>query len=116
MAKLKRFKVFYGLKESDSHVASDSLVEMSEADIYSELLGGLKLDGDFIGLVDGEGATLQVMFEQAPDQYWVELPDPEMGGSHGRYFSFDEIVDLFKALPKHFDTSAITGLEFQSWG
>ena len=115
MAVLKQFKVFYAFQESGRQVPADAPVEMLEADIYSELLGEFERDRDFIGLIDSAGVTLQVLYEADHDQYWVELPEPAMSGSHGRYFSFDELADLLRNLPECFTISAFPGLEFQSW-
>lgn len=88
---------------------------MNEADIYSELLGSLADDGDFIGLIDDRGETLQVMYEAADDAYWVEVPSPRLGGSYGARLSFDAVVDLFETLPSEFGPESLPSLQFHPW-
>ncbi len=88
---------------------------MSEADIYSALLGRLTRDRAFFGVVDEAGRTLQIMYEATGDRYWVETPEPERHGSYGRKMTFDEVVDLLKALPAAFTPDAISGLAFEPW-
>ncbi len=115
MTDLKIYRVFYTFYATDTSVAADDAVPMNEADIYSELLGSLTEDGDFIGLIDNRGTTLQVMYEAKGDRYWVELPSPQRRGSYGARLSFDALTELFKVLPREFDPESLTLLEFQSW-
>jgi hypothetical protein len=88
---------------------------MSEADIYTDLLGGLEQDGDFFGLVDGDATTLQVMYRGDDDSYWIEIPRSDRGGSFGCALSFDEITDVFKSLPVRFSETMIADMTFESW-
>lgn len=113
---MKHFKVFYSLYRTDREVSADHPVEMSEADIYSEMLGGLEQDGDFFGLKDDEETTLQVMYNGDDDSYWIEIPRPDRGGSFGCALSFDEITDVFKSLPARFSETMIPRMAFESWG
>ena len=88
---------------------------MNEADIYSPLLGQLSEVGDFIGLIDAQGGTLQVMYEAEDDVYWIEVIDVCKQGSHGKHMNFDELTDFFKALPEHFKPESINDSEFIAW-
>jgi hypothetical protein len=115
MADLKTYRVFYTFYGSDRSVVPGEAIPMNEADIYSELLGSLAEDGDFIGLIDNGGTTLQVMYDAADDAYWVEVPSPQRGGSYGARLSFDAVADLFKALPSEFGPKSLPLLQFQSW-
>ncbi len=114
MADLKTYRVFYTFYGSDRSVVADEAIPMNEADIYSEL-GSLAADGDFIGLIDNWGTTLQVMYEADDDAYWVEVPSPQRGGSYGARLSFDALADLFKALPSEFGPESLPLLQFRSW-
>jgi hypothetical protein len=115
MADLKTYRVFYTFYGSDRSVVAAEAIPMNEADIYSELLGSLADDGDFIGLIDDRGTTLQVMYEADDDAYWVEVPSPQRGGSYGARLSFDALVDLFKALPGEFGPESLPLFQFRSW-
>lgn len=88
---------------------------MNVADIYSELLGKLALTSDYIGLIDSDENTMQVMYQLDTDQYWLEVIDEAQQGSHGRFFTFDEITDVFKSLPEKFSTKVFSGLKFNKW-
>lgn len=111
----RHFKAFWTFQGTEEHVPGESPVDILEADVYSKLLGGLERDGDFFGLVDSNGVTLQVMYEGGADRYWVDIPQPTQRGSLGRYFTFDEAVDLFKSLPECFSALSVPGFEFKSW-
>jgi hypothetical protein len=115
MADLKTYRVFYTFYGAGRSVVPDDAVPMDEANIYSELLGSFTKDGDFIGLIDNRGTTLQVMYEADDDAFWVEVPSPQLGGSYGARFSFDALTQLFKALPSEFGPESLTVLQFRSW-
>ena len=112
---LKTYQVFYHFYGSGASVDSDAPLSMNVADIYSPLLGQLSEDGDFIGLIDTQGGTLQVMYEAKDDVYWIEVIDVSKQGSHGKHMGFDELTDFFKALPEHFQPNSIDGSEFIAW-
>jgi hypothetical protein len=83
--------------------------------LQTELLGSLADDGDFIGLIDNRGTTLQVMYDAGDDTYFVEVPSPQRGGSYGARLSFDALTDLFKALPSELGPESLPLLQFRSW-
>ena len=112
---LKTFQVFYHFYGNGASVDADAPVNMNEADIYSPLLGQLSEDGDFIGLIDAQGETLQVMYEAENDAYWIEVIDVSKQGSHGKHMGFEELTDFFKALPERFQSDSISGSEFIAW-
>jgi hypothetical protein len=113
MRRLNRYAAFYSLHRVDHHVPADRPVDVDEFDAYA-LLNRLE-DGDFLGLIDAKGTTLQVTYGAADDQYWIEIPQPESQGSYGRHVSGDEIRGLFKALPERFTVSAFPGFTFRAW-
>jgi hypothetical protein len=79
------------------------------------MLGGLDEDGDFFGLIDDEGTTLQVMYSGDDDSYWIEIPRPDKRGSFGCRLSFDLITDVFKVLPARFSQATLPMLKFEAW-
>lgn len=111
---LKTFHVFYHFYGNGASVDSNAPISMNVADIYSPLLGQLSEDGDFIGLIDAQGETLQVMYEAENDEYWIEVINVSQG-SHGKHMGFDELTDFFKALPERFQSDIISGSEFIAW-
>jgi hypothetical protein len=111
-----RYKVFYALEESvEDAVAGEDAVEMDHADIYSELFGGLAKHGDFFGMVDANGTTLQVMYHAERDRYWFEIPVENEGGSYGRFLDFDQAANLIKSLQPTFDVASFPSFVFEPW-
>ena len=108
------YQVFYCFYGSGKSVASERDVRMAHADIYV-LVGDLEVEGDFLGIVDGNGTTVQMIYHADDDSYWVEIPDVERQGSHGVTLGFDELVDFVKALPREFSVAAFPQLSFQLW-
>jgi hypothetical protein len=114
-SKIVTFRVFYCFYAENDVVLAADAAPMDVADIYSELLGRLSSDGDFLGMTDEEGHTLQMMYDPDKDRYCVEIPSPERHGSYACNMDFDQVVELMKALPTQFVPAAIPGLEFETW-
>ena len=111
-----KFRVFYYLHNSpEDEVTAEQGVEMEHADIYTELFGGLEVHNDFFGMVDAQGAILQVMYHEEKDSYWFEIPVESEGGSYGRFIDFDEAVDFIKRLPSTFEVARFPSFEFEPW-
>lgn len=108
-------KVFYSFHKINEHVHGNTPIEVDQAELTADLLGKLRGDGDFLGIVDDQDTTLQVLYKKQDDPYWIEIPDPSAQGSYGRHIAFDELVDLFNKLPERFDPSALSGLTFEPW-
>jgi len=110
-----KFKVFYCFQSSGEEIAADDAVEMDLSDIQIKLLGGLKQQHDFIGLLDADGETLQVMYHLDKDEYWFEIPVEAFGGSYGSFLSLDDTVKLIKTLPEKFVRENFPSFKFESW-
>ena len=80
-----------------------------------DLLASLSSDGDFFGLIDERETCLQVRFEDEANRYWIEVPRPDLGGSYGAYFSFDDAAQIFEKLPALFPDIGFPGFEFTAW-
>ena len=111
---LKTFQVFYHFYGNGASVDSNAPINERGRHLFA-LLGQLSEDGDFIGLIDAQGETLQVMYEAEDDAYWIEVIDVSKQGSHGKHMGFDELTDFFKALPERFQSDSISGSEFIAW-
>ena len=107
------FYCFYA--ESDDGVPSTKPVRMPLTAICDDLLPRMTSEGDFIGLIDAQGVTLQACCEPDENCYWVEMPAPKEKGSHGQYCTFDELMEIFKKLPAEFTAAAFPGFAFESW-
>ena len=98
-----------------SEVPADSAVPMDIADVYSELFPLLKEEGEFLGVVDEAGTTMQMMYQADDDLYWSEVPSPERRGAYGKSLTFDEAADLLKSLGGAIPPEGYPGFSFASW-
>lgn len=110
-----KYEVFCDLRAAGVRRSPEAAVAIDEADIYSEYFGRMSSDRDFVGIIDANGTTLQMMYHAADDTYWMELPVPAKQGSFGAQLTFDEVVDILKALPREFSAAAFPMLRFQRW-
>lgn len=88
---------------------------MTEDTVYLDLLRHLAHDGDFVGVVDDAGTVLQVAYVLESKAYWIEIPDPARGGSHGCQLSLEQTTAVFENLPTRFSKTMVDGMEFTSW-
>jgi hypothetical protein len=109
------FRVFYFFSRSGESISSVSAVEMSAKAIRDQLLRRLHTEDDYLGILDAEDHTLQILREPGEDRYWVELPMDEARASYGRHVSLAELEELVLRLPQVFDRSALPGMEYKPW-
>ena len=75
----------------------------------------MKEDREFFGVTDDRGTTLQAMYNSELDEYWFEVPRPDLGGSYGASLGWDAATDLLKAVQAPIPLEGFDGFEFQSW-
>lgn len=109
------YRVFYLFDRSGESVSSASAVEMSAKSICEQLLPRLQSEDDYLGIIDAQENTLQILCEPQSQRYWVELPIDAAKASYGRYLVIEELKELMMALPGVFDREAIPGLEYRPW-
>ncbi|WP_043755122.1 hypothetical protein [Imhoffiella purpurea] len=109
------YRVFYLFDRSGESVSSASAVEMSTRAICEQLLPRLQSADDYLGIIDAQENTLQILCDPDAKRYWVELPIDAAKASYGRHMEYDELRDLMMALPDVFDREAIPGLEYRPW-
>ena len=106
----RRANVFFSFDGEDDDVPGDAPMVIPAANL-TRLVWRLFLDGDFFGVIDADGAALQVM-QLGDGRIWMEIPDPARGGSHGRHIERAELVSLLRALPASISTATVPGLTF----
>ena len=109
------YRAFYNIIRLNQEVTSQDAREVELADVYSKIFPLMKEDREFFGLIDSQGTTLQAMYDEDADQYWFEVPRPDLQGSFGASLSFDDAVDLIKSLDGPFPQEGFVGFEFQAW-
>jgi len=111
-----RYDVFYCFHAADEFVPSDTPVLMGLNRIAGEMIDRLKSDQDFIGLVDANGTTLQVLYHLTGDHYWMEIPSPEQNGAYGAFVDRQKLRMAVENLPEFFTLDAFPEFSFEPWG
>lgn len=111
----KLFYCFYGDETDNAEVSAEDPVALGDLHLLPALISRAVTDGDFLGLMDTEGNTLQLMYEGDEDRYWLEIPVPAQGGSYGKHYSLEGIREVFRALPPRFDVAEFPDFRFESW-
>ena len=108
------YQVFYYCfdKKADVPGTEPKTVPASELPTIAETM--LCDEGDFVGIIDREGATLQ--FIAVESGIWLEIPAPEESGSYGRHLEFEELIEQLKNLPATFAPDKFENFEFKPWG
>ncbi len=106
---------FHNSLQIGEPVDSDSPVEIEVAVLVDQYLPSLKTDGEFFGAIDSEGTVLQVAYLSDEDEYWIETPRPDLGGSYGAKFDFVAAKALLVGLEATFPQEGFETFQFQSW-
>ncbi len=109
------YAVFFSIEAIGRRVDASSPEYCSGTDTAIELLASLSTEGDFFGLIDGDGTCLQFRFEDEENPYWLEVPRPDLSGSYGAHFSFDEAAKIVASLPVIFPDKGFESFEFSAW-
>ncbi|MEA3275976.1 MAG: hypothetical protein U9Q81_11930 [Pseudomonadota bacterium] len=109
------YKVFYFFERSGETVSSASPVQMSAKAIREQLLHRFHSEDDYLGIIDDQDNTLQILCEPGEDRYWVELPMEKARASYGRYMSLADLEELMLSLPQVLDRSHIPDMEYRPW-
>ncbi|MDE0754170.1 MAG: hypothetical protein OSB26_05915 [Woeseiaceae bacterium] len=106
---------FYNSSQAGEPIDSDSPIEIEGDEFFERLLPTLKEDGEFLGVIDSGGTVLQVAYLSDEDEYWIETPRPDLGGSFGAKFDFDASKALLNSLEAVFPEEGFESFQFQSW-
>lgn len=108
------FKLFYTDYSEDEHIRSDEAVPATPEDIIACMNRLLHEPDNFIGIIDGNDATLQFMVEDN-GMICIDVPDQERKGSTTKTTDLDECINVVDALQQNIVLGQIDGLEFKSW-
>jgi len=107
------YSLFYDCVALDEAVPSTNPLPATPRKVKAMLSEVLIDEGDFIGIVDDEGTTLQFLKQHAG--IWMEVPDPEHEGSHGKHVTLDEARATLDELGETIEHYLIDGLVFEKW-
>jgi hypothetical protein len=88
---------------------------MTPKAICEQMLDRLQSADDYLGILDAEDTTLQVLPEPDQNRYYVEVPIDAAKASYGRYVTRAELEELIRTLPPTFDERSIPGLTYRPW-
>ncbi len=110
------YKAFYYSASLNRDVAAD-VAESMNLDVFcSDVIKSVKEKDDFCGLIDSNGNTLQTIYEEEIEAYWVEVPRPDLNGSYGMHMPFDCMLSLFQSLNgDDFPLEGFAHFEFSEW-
>lgn len=111
---MTEYHVFYNLVRLEEPIEADDPLSATSQEVMNTLFPLLKDEGEYLGLTDSRGTTLQ-MIVTGDEQYWVEVPNPEVNGSFGTRMDWDEVRELLRSLPAFFPTMGFDGFEFVEW-
>ena len=109
------YSAFYNIVRLGKPVEANSAVKISKSKVLNKLLPLLKEEGEYFGLIDAAGTTLQVAYEAKSDEYWVEVPREDLRGSFGARLSWESTHDLFASINSTFPLDGYDGFKFCSW-
>jgi len=106
---------FHNSLQIGDPVDSDCPVEIESDVLVDVYLPALRSDGEFFGAIDSEGTVLQVAYLSDEDEYWIETPRPDLGGSFGGKFDFVAAKAILASLEATFPPEGFETFQFQSW-
>ena len=109
------FKVFYYFSRFGDEVKSTVPVEMGQTEICALLLGRLRGEDDYLGIVDEHENLLQILYEPASRRYWIEIPLLDQRASYGQYMGAEELTEFILRLPRRFRRPQFPGFKFRKW-
>lgn len=107
------FSFFYDCVALDEAVPSDHPLPVTLRKVKAMLTEVLIDEGDFIGIIDDQGTTLQLLKQHGG--IWMEVPDPENEGSYGKHVTLDEARQTLDELGDTIEHYLIDGLLFEKW-
>lgn len=108
------YQVFYFCFDKGEDVPGSDPVTRAAAELPELAERMLCDEGDFVGVIDASGNTLQFMAME--DSVWLEIPAPEEHGSYGQHLSFEELLDVLRELPATFSPKLFSEFAFKPWG
>ena len=108
------YKVFYTCYGTNDTVESSKPYTADRDNMVAIAQQVLRADGDFFGMVDENGVTLQFM-RQEDDRIWMEIPVPSEGGSYGRRILVSDLERVLLSVVPPLNPVRMNGLEFKQW-
>ena len=96
-------------------VEPDAQDPITLADFLDDYFWCLLDLGDYLGLVDEEGQSLQILYDAGKNLYWAETPCEVKRISYGQEFSREAMLDFIHRLPLRFSPSIFESPQALTW-
>ena len=110
-----QYQFFYEDYVEGKRIPSDKPVETDLGGFIHSMQCVLHSEGNFIGLVDGRGDTLQFIVNSGDESITLDIPKPEDGGSYAMDGPLNYFVKIMQQINDEPFDQQIKGLEFRSW-
>lgn len=109
-----KINAFYCCSATGEDIPSSRPISIDRDKAIDLAKAMLKAPTDFVGFVDENGSTLQLIVEKS-GSVWMEVPAPVEGGSYGKSITMHELDSAIGSMPMEFGVGCIPGMEFRPW-
>lgn len=110
-----KYLAFYDIVRLGDPVEADNAIPVSVKEIQDSLFPLIKENREYLGLIDSDETTLQMLYDADADSFWIEVPRPDLQGAFGAQLDYDAVESLLKSLPPKFPLEGFEGFAFASW-
>lgn len=107
-------RFFYTDYCEDKSIPSPEALEVSKEEVLHSMDCVLHMPGNFLGIIDGNDATLQFMVNDDRSIH-IDIPTPTKRGSYVKTGSLGECLELVRTMGETIQHDAITGFRFEGW-
>ncbi|WP_028602952.1 DUF4240 domain-containing protein [Ottowia thiooxydans] len=96
-------------------VEPDAHVPVTLAEVMADYFWCLLDLGDYLGFIDEDGNSFQILYDASKNLYWAEVPNEAERISYGQEFSREAILALLHQLPKRFSPTMFESPQALAW-
>lgn len=110
-----QYHIFYDAVRLDEPIEAANAITAAASEIVEDYFPLIKEDGEYLGIIDANGTTLQLMYSAEEGRYWVEVPCPGEKGSYGTFLDFEEIRGMLMTLSPTIPVKGLPEFTFKGW-
>lgn len=110
-----KYQAFHSICRLGDSVEATNPVTVTLQEVTDEWFPLLKEHQEYLGLVDNLGTTIQMLYNEENDNYWIKVPRADLNGSYGRRVDFNGAKTILRSLETPFPVDGFDGFEFGSW-
>ena len=97
------------------HVEPEENVRVTLAGLLDDYFWCLLDLDDYLGIVNEQGQSFQILHDASKNLYWAEVPCEADKASYGQEFSREALLDLLHRLPANFDRAMFEAPQKLAW-